>query len=149
MRSIRIVDLAPVQLLICSSPTVKMAASRISQIAAHLNFPKGMLAGQVAIITGSGQGIGAEAARLFANEGALVVVSDIDAEKAASVAESINSAGGRALAMPGDMLDSKYIQTLVEKAAEFGSGKIHIIVNNAGMCLPSPTPTTFLHSPPF
>ncbi|KAK7721324.1 hypothetical protein SLS64_001620 [Diaporthe eres] len=109
-----------------------MAASRISQIAAHLNFPKGMLAGQVAIITGSGQGIGAEAARLFANEGALVVVSDIDAEKAASVAESINSAGGRALAVPGDMLDSKYIQTLVEKAAEFGSGKIHIIVNNAG-----------------
>lgn len=109
-----------------------MAASRISQIAAHLNFPKGMLAGQVAIITGSGQGIGAEAARLFANEGALVVVSDIDAEKSASVAETINSAGGRALAVPGDMLDSKYIQTLVEKAAEFGSGKIHIIVNNAG-----------------
>lgn len=125
-----------------------MAASRISQIAAHLNFPKGMLAGQVAIITGSGQGIGAEAARLFANEGALVVVSDIDAEKAASVAESINSAGGRALAVPGDMLDSKYIQTLVEKAAEFGSGKIHIIVNNAGMCLPSPLTATILHNPP-
>lgn len=113
-----------------------MAASRVAQIAAHLNFPKGMLAGQVAIITGSGQGIGAEAARLFANEGALVVVSDIDAEKAASVAESINSAGGKALAVPGDMLDSKYIQTLVEKAAEFGSGKIHIIVNNAGMYIP-------------
>lgn len=117
-----------------------MAASRISQIAAHLNFPKGMLAGQVAIITGSGQGIGAEAARLFANEGALVVVSDIDAKKATSVAEGINSAGGRALAVPGDMLDSKYIQTLVEKAAEFGSGKIHIIVNNAGMYGPAPPP---------
>jgi len=113
-----------------------MAASRISQIAAHLNFPQGMLAGQVAIITGSGQGIGAEAARLFGNEGALVVVSDIDAEKATSVAERINSAGGRALAVPGDMLDSKYIQTLVEKAAEFGSGKIHIIVNNAGVYSP-------------
>lgn len=109
-----------------------MAASRVAQIASHLNYPKGMLAGQVAIITGSGQGIGAEAARLFANEGATVVVSDIDAAKAASVADAINSAGGRALAVPGDMLDPGYIAVLVDKAAEFGGGKVHIIVNNAG-----------------
>lgn len=54
-------------------------SDRISQISAHLNYPKGLLAGQVAIITGSGQGIGAEAARLFAKEGAKVVVADIDA----------------------------------------------------------------------
>jgi glutamate dehydrogenase/leucine dehydrogenase len=56
-----------------------MASKRIDQIANQLNFPKGMLAGQVAIITGSGQGIGAETARLFANEGAKVVVADVDA----------------------------------------------------------------------
>lgn len=56
-----------------------MVNERVAQIAGHLNFPRGMLAGQVAIITGSGQGIGAEAARLFANEGAKVVVQDIDA----------------------------------------------------------------------
>jgi NAD(P)-dependent dehydrogenase (short-subunit alcohol dehydrogenase family) len=55
------------------------ASNRVNQIAGHLNYPKGMLAGQVAIITGSGQGIGAEAARLFANEGAKVVVADVDA----------------------------------------------------------------------
>lgn len=54
---------------------------RVAQISAHLNYPKGLLAGQVAIITGSGQGIGAEVARLFAKEGAKVVVSDIDACK--------------------------------------------------------------------
>lgn len=109
-------------------------ASRISQIAAHLNYPTGMLAGQVAIITGSGQGIGAEAARLFANEGAMVVVSDIDAAKATAVADAINSsaAARRALAVPGDMLDPTYIEDLVKKAAAFGGGKIHIIVNNAG-----------------
>jgi 3-oxoacyl-[acyl-carrier protein] reductase len=59
-----------------------MASKRVEQIAAHLNYPKGMLAGSVAIVTGSGQGIGAEAARLFANEGAKVVVSDIDGSKA-------------------------------------------------------------------
>ena len=55
-----------------------MANARAQQIAAHLNYPKGMLYDQTAIVTGSGQGIGAETARLFANEGAKVVVSDID-----------------------------------------------------------------------
>ncbi|EOO00936.1 putative 3-oxoacyl-(acyl-carrier-protein) reductase protein [Phaeoacremonium minimum UCRPA7] len=107
-------------------------ADRISQIAGHLNYPKGLMAGQVAIITGSGQGIGAEAARLFANEGASVVVSDIDATKAKEVANSINASGGKALAVPGDLMDSNYINELVKKAAEFGNGKIHVIVNNAG-----------------
>ncbi|MCJ1413257.1 hypothetical protein MMC19_007361 [Ptychographa xylographoides] len=110
-----------------------MAASqRAAQIAGHLNFPRGMLAGQVAIITGSGQGIGAEAARLFANEGAWVVVQDIDAGKAEAVAKSINDNGGKAVAVPGDMLDAAYVDELVKKSAAFGKGKIHIIVNNAG-----------------
>jgi len=107
-------------------------STRFDQIAGHLNYPKGLLAGQVAIITGSGQGIGAEAARLFAKEGAKVVVSDIDGKKASDVADSINAAGGSATSVAGDMLDDKYIAELVKKAAEFGNGKIHIIVNNAG-----------------
>jgi 3-oxoacyl-[acyl-carrier protein] reductase len=61
-----------------------------------------------------------------------VIISDIDAEKASSVANAINNNGGKALAVVGDMLDDAYLKTLVEKAAEFGEGKIHIIVNNAG-----------------
>ncbi|XMA10998.1 hypothetical protein WAI453_003789 [Rhynchosporium graminicola] len=107
-------------------------AQRVAQIASHLNYPSGMLAGQVAIITGSGQGIGAETARLFANEGAKVIVSDIDGARAKEVAENINKSGGKALAVPGDMLNAQYLKVLVKKAAEFGNGKIHIIVNNAG-----------------
>lgn len=112
-------------------PIATMSA-RLNQLAGQLNYPKGFLAGQVAIITGSGQGIGAECARLFANEGAKVIVSDIDAPKAKAVAESINSGGGKALAVPGDLLKDDYLKQLVKKAAEFGGGKIHIIVNNAG-----------------
>jgi hypothetical protein len=54
------------------------AAARIASISSHLNYPQGLLAGQVAIVTGSGRGIGAETARLFAKEGAKVVVSDVD-----------------------------------------------------------------------
>ena len=52
--------------------------------------------------------------------------------KAQSVAKAINDNGGRAVAIVGDMFDAKYIEELVKKAAEFGNGKIHIIVNNAG-----------------
>lgn len=56
----------------------------------------------------------------------------VRAGKAESVAKTINEAGGKAVAVPGDMLDAKYIDELVKKAAKFGEGKIHIIVNNAG-----------------
>ncbi|KAH7138891.1 hypothetical protein B0J11DRAFT_27641 [Dendryphion nanum] len=105
---------------------------RVDQIAGHLNYPKGMLAGQVAIITGSGQGIGAETARLFANEGAKVIIADVDEKKAQDVANKINESGGSAIAVAGDVLNDEYIAELIKKAAEFGNGKIHIIVNNAG-----------------
>lgn len=53
-------------------------------------------------------------------------------EKAEQVAANIKVSGGSAISIPGDMLDDAYIKTLVEKSAEFGNGKIHIIVNNAG-----------------
>jgi 3-oxoacyl-[acyl-carrier protein] reductase len=84
-------------------------------------------------VTGSGQGIGAEVARLFANEGAKVVICDVDSKKGDAMAKSINDASpGRAISVPGDVTDPNYFPVLVSKAAEFGNGKIHIIVNNAG-----------------
>ncbi|KIW10364.1 hypothetical protein PV08_11326 [Exophiala spinifera] len=108
-------------------------AQRAQQIAGHLNYPSGMLAGQTAIITGSGQGIGAECARLFANEGAKVIVCDVDSAKADAVASSIKAATpNSAISVPGDVTDPNYFPVLVKKAAEFGGGKIHFIVNNAG-----------------
>ncbi|KAI9673157.1 MAG: hypothetical protein M1817_003019 [Caeruleum heppii] len=107
-------------------------AHRLAQITSHLNYPHGLLDSQTAIITGAGQGIGAEIARLFGREGCGVVVQDLDGEKARHVAEEINASGGRALAVPGDVTDQAHLEDLVRKAAEFGGGKIHIIVNNAG-----------------
>ncbi len=70
-------------------------------------------------------------------EDILAGISDTDRiceriDKANAVAKVINDAGGQAIAIPGDMLNSQYIDELVKKAAEFGGGKIHIIVNNAG-----------------
>jgi 3-oxoacyl-[acyl-carrier protein] reductase len=52
--------------------------------------------------------------------------------KASDVANSINQSGGQALAVAGDLLNDAHIPELVKKAAEFGNGKLHIIVNNAG-----------------
>lgn len=53
-------------------------------------------------------------------------------EKCNAVAESINKEGGQAKAVPGDILKSEYVENLIKSAAEFGDGKINIIVNNAG-----------------
>ena len=58
--------------------------------------------------------------------------SQTPTEKADDVARQINESGGSAIAVAGDVLVDSYINELVKKAAEFGNGKIHIIVNNAG-----------------
>lgn len=62
-----------------------------------------------------------------------MVIADIDSTKANETASAINAAfPGRAIAVVGDILDDGYIRDLVKKAAEFGSGKVHMLVNNAG-----------------
>jgi len=108
------------------------AASRKEQSMA------GRLDGQVAVITGSGRGIGRASAELFAREGASVVVSDIDAESARQTAQAISEAGGRAVGHPADVTDSAAVDRLVERAvAEFG--RLDVMFNNAGGALPEVT----------
>jgi 3-oxoacyl-[acyl-carrier protein] reductase len=91
----------------------------------------GMLDGKVAILTGSGRGIGAAAAKLFASEGASVIVSDLDPAPAEETAAAIRNAGGKAAVVAGDVTDPAFPAQLV-KATLDAFGGIDIIVNNAG-----------------
>ena len=90
-----------------------------------------LLSDQVAVVTGSGQGIGREAALLFARQGAAVVVTDLDGQKSDSVAAEIRAAGGRAVSIAGDVTDVDYADRVLGGAVkEFG--KVTVLVNNAG-----------------
>lgn len=91
----------------------------------------GMLDGKVAILTGAGRGIGAAAAKMFAAEGALVVVSDLDASPAEETAGAIKSAGGKAIVVAGDVTDPTFPAQLINATLDTFHG-IDIIVNNAG-----------------
>jgi 7-alpha-hydroxysteroid dehydrogenase len=95
------------------------------------------LDGQVAIVTGSGAGIGRGIAELFAASGAAVVVSDLKKETADAVAEGINANGGKAIAVPCDVTSNEALENLVKEAID-SFGKITILVNNAGGGGPKP-----------
>ena len=91
----------------------------------------GLLENQVAIITGAGRGIGAAAAKLFAQQGARVVVNDLNAEPAEEVAAAIMQTGGEALAVPGSVTDPEFPERIMHAAVD-AYGKLNILVNNAG-----------------
>lgn len=90
-----------------------------------------LLHDQVAIITGSGRGIGAAAAQLFAEHGAKVVVSDRDAEPTEAMVAAITEAGGEAIGVPGDVTDPEFPDRIMAATIE-AFGKLTILVNNAG-----------------
>ena len=88
--------------------------------------------GKVAIVTGSGRGIGRGIALRLAKDGANIVVADIMADNAQKTADEISALGVQSLAVQTDVTCGKQVQTLVEKAvARFG--KIDIMVANAGI----------------
>lgn len=89
------------------------------------------LANKIAIITGGGSGIGHQACKLFAREGATVLVADRDLDAATRVADEVKDAGGRALAHQVDVSKEADIEAMVARAvSEFG--RLDILVNNAG-----------------
>jgi len=91
-----------------------------------------MLDGKVAIVTGSGRGLGLAYAQELARQGAAVVVNDIDADAAEAAAAGIRSAGGRAVAFAGPVGETATAQGLVQQAVE-AFGGLDILVTNAGL----------------
>ncbi|MCM8747711.1 glucose 1-dehydrogenase [Thermomicrobiaceae bacterium CFH 74404] len=89
------------------------------------------LADKVALVTGSGSGIGRAIAERFAREGARVIVNDLHRDRAEETVQRIAAAGGEALAIQADVTQSAAVQAMVEQGiAAFG--QIDILVNNAG-----------------
>jgi NAD(P)-dependent dehydrogenase (short-subunit alcohol dehydrogenase family) len=92
----------------------------------------GMLSNKVAVVTGSGAGIGRGIARLFARHGGAVVVSDIDVNGGKETVELIRAEGGSASFLETDVTREADLQRLVRTAVD-NYGGLHAAVNNAGV----------------
>jgi meso-butanediol dehydrogenase/(S,S)-butanediol dehydrogenase/diacetyl reductase len=91
-----------------------------------------LLAGQVAIVTGSAQGIGAGIATTLGHCGATVVIADLNGDKAAEQAKELGNLGITAIGVEHDVTDTASSDALVQTVtAEFG--RIDVLVNNAGI----------------
>ena len=90
------------------------------------------LKGKVALITGGARGMGAAEARLFAKEGAKVVLGDVLAQEGREVEAEINGAGGQALFATLDVTDAGNWQRVIDAAVD-RFGKLNVLVNNAGI----------------
>lgn len=90
-----------------------------------------LLNGRVAIVTGSGRGIGRAAVIALAQEGVKVVVTDIDSNAVEATCAALRANGHEALGVTSDVCDAQQVQNLVNRTVE-AFGKVDILVNNAG-----------------
>ncbi|GAA2958383.1 MULTISPECIES: SDR family NAD(P)-dependent oxidoreductase [Streptomyces] len=88
--------------------------------------------GRSVVVTGAGSGIGRATALRFAEEGARIVIADIDGEAAQAVADEVAQAGGAAVAVAGDLREQTVVDRVVATAVEEFGG-IDVLVNNAGI----------------
>ncbi|GGF99090.1 SDR family NAD(P)-dependent oxidoreductase [Paenibacillus abyssi] len=90
------------------------------------------LQGKVVLITGSGSGIGKSTALLFAQQGASVIVNDLDAVKGQETVQEITENGGNATFIQADVTDAPSVQSMAAEALRH-YGQIDVLFNNAGV----------------
>ena len=90
-----------------------------------------MFSGQTVIVTGAGRGIGASAALQFAQQGANVVVNDLDDAATEETVHAISTGGGHAIAVAGNVTEPDFPTHLMKTAVDT-YGQLNILVNNAG-----------------
>jgi 3-oxoacyl-[acyl-carrier protein] reductase len=95
------------------------------------------LTGRSALVTGAAGGIGSAVARALAAAGAAVLVTDIDKDAAAAVADRIIDSGGRAEGAVLDVADRASADAAAAEAAALTDGVLHILINNAGVTAPA------------
>ena len=93
--------------------------------------------GKVVVITGASSGLGEATARELSAQGATVVLGARRADRIKSLADELTRRGGKALAVPTDVMHSEQVKKLVDSAVQ-AHGRIDVMINNAGLMPQSP-----------